>query len=302
MIEASIPVDIRNPGQVLACMGFLEVSESLLGESFGGFEFGVAGSERFLLKASGDQNPFEFVLAFLAECSVHPLCPLSERERMSTWCEKKSLPRALTSGETYPDSEVNEVALPLVVSRGHENLTIFHWADGSSLPSFKLYAGNRSSLSIAQAMLFGTRSKPSKKFPEGQQQNLGLQQLWAARADELREAPFGVLTPMGGCFNFDPRAGWTGLDAGYSPNDQNHLMASSPIVEILAAIGLNYARPLNVKQRVNRYGAWKGLLPLQLARAALGAAPVVSNLRVFEFELAMSGKNKIVTFAKEQTK
>ena len=38
---------------------------------------------------------------------------------------------------------------------------------------------------------------------------------------------------------------WTGIDAGYSPNDQGHGLAASPVVEILAARGRS--TPLAVK-------------------------------------------------------
>ena len=62
-------------------------------------------------------------------------------------------------------------------------------------------------------------------------------------SDELIERPFDVLTPMGGSFNFDPRGAWTAIDAGYSPNDQGHQIEASPVVEFLAAWGLENARP-----------------------------------------------------------
>jgi len=38
MAEASIPVDLFNPGQVFACLGFLETTDVLLGNAEGGFD------------------------------------------------------------------------------------------------------------------------------------------------------------------------------------------------------------------------------------------------------------------------
>ena len=48
---------------------------------------------------------------------------------------------------------------------------------------------------------------------------------------------------MGGSFNFDPRGAWTAIDAGYSPNEHKHAVEASPVVEFLAAWGLEHARP-----------------------------------------------------------
>ncbi len=35
MAEATIPVDLRNPGQVFACLGLMEAAEVLLGPAEG---------------------------------------------------------------------------------------------------------------------------------------------------------------------------------------------------------------------------------------------------------------------------
>ena len=61
---------------------------------------------------------------------------------------------------------------------------------------------------------------------------------------------------MGGSFNFDPRGAWTAIDAGYSLNDQGHQVDASPVVEFLAAWGLENARPDEFATRQVRYAAW----------------------------------------------
>jgi CRISPR-associated protein Csx14 len=102
---------------------------------------------------------------------------------------------------------------------------------------------------------------------------------------------------MGGSFNFDPRGAWTAIDAGYSPNDQKHQVVASPVVEFLAAWGLENARPDEFETRKVRYAAWGVPLVPILARAALCGSISTLPLRRLRFELDMSGKNKVVTFA-----
>lgn len=174
------------------------------------------------------------------------------------------------------------MALPIQISgRNGPVVKLGHWADGSSRKNFKLYAGNRSAETIARAMLNG------------------VQKLWKKDRLALIQAPFGVLTAMGGSFNFDPRGAWTALDAGYSPNEHKHALQASPVVEFLAAWGLENARPLEFEHQPVEYAAWGMNLPLPLARAALaGVLPAVPTRR-FRFTLDRSGKNKVVTFAQE---
>ena len=109
-----------------------------------------------------------------------------------------------------------------------------------------------------------------------------------------------MLTPIGGSFNFDPRGAWTAIDAGYSPNEHKHAIQASPVVEFLAAWGLENARPIEFGVRQVRYAAWGVSLPLVLARPALCCGLTTVPLRQFRFELELSGKNKIVTFAQEE--
>ena len=47
MAEASVPVDLTNPGQVFACLGFVEAADILLGEARGGFVWRDGGGTRF---------------------------------------------------------------------------------------------------------------------------------------------------------------------------------------------------------------------------------------------------------------
>ena len=56
MADRTIPVDLWNPGQVFACLGFLEGAESLLGDAEGGFDWSDPTAPRFRLSAGGDDD------------------------------------------------------------------------------------------------------------------------------------------------------------------------------------------------------------------------------------------------------
>jgi CRISPR-associated protein Csx14 len=75
MAEHSIPVDLFNPGQVFACLGFLEAADALLGNAEGGFDWRKEADVRFVLRAEGGDNPFKTVLGFLAEAEVEIVSP-----------------------------------------------------------------------------------------------------------------------------------------------------------------------------------------------------------------------------------
>ena len=317
---ASIPVELESPGQVLACMGFLEAAEILLGGVEAHFDWSEAQA-KFVLRADGDETPFAVVLDFLAKAKIRELTPIGyvedgtadgddddedaspsepgDGEEPDADDARAAQGREETRG--FPSGEGDRNALPIQLVHDGCRLNVSHWADGSSRDDFKLYSGNRSANRIATQMLQGVHAKPKKNQSIGELSNRGLQQLWQERREALLEAPFDVVTPMGGSFNFDPRGAWTAIDAGYSPNTQKHGIAASPVVEILAAIGLEHARPDRYETRKVRYAVWGHPLPPMLGRAALAGADLKLPMRRFEFELDLSGKNKVTTFAQEET-
>lgn len=314
MAEHAIPVDLHNPGQVFACLGFLEAADVLLREAEGGFDWSDMSQTQFRLTAKGDENPFGAVLAFLAETEIRRFGPIGysdpppkkakkggeeddeEREHddeddQDEADEGGAGPSGLEFTETFPAKAGDRMTLPIRLGGGNRPvIELGHWADESGRESFKLYSGNRSADMIARAMLKGVQKKMSK----------GIARLWEEDPALLVKTPFDVLTPMGGSFNFDPRGAWTAIDAGYSPNDQKHQVAASPVVEMLAAWGLEHARPIVLDDRQVRYAAWGAPLPPCLARVALiGAIPALPMQR-FRFLLDSSGRNKIVTFAERE--
>ena len=57
------PVDLANPGQVFACLGFMEAAEILIGGAMATFVWsGAETSARFRLEADGDEAPVPHVL------------------------------------------------------------------------------------------------------------------------------------------------------------------------------------------------------------------------------------------------
>lgn len=316
MVATSIPVDLFNPGQILACMGFLEAADYLLSDAEARFDWSDEADVRFDLRAAGEDDPFTVVLEFLSRACVLSLAPkgytippgkrktkksgLSPQEKDEDG--DRSSARKLELSDTFPGKEVDRMALPVRLRDGATSLAdLTHWADGSSRNGFKLYAGNRSAYDIVRAMLRGTRKKPTKKNPGGEIITLGVSALYESDSEKLAASPFDVTTRMGGSFNFDPRGAWTPLDAGYSPNQQQHWVTASPVVEILAVWGLEHARPDEYETRRVRYSVWSDFLPPILVRPLLGcgAIPGISARR-FRFELDLSGKNKVVTYAQEE--
>lgn len=315
---ASIPVDLKSPGQVLACMGFLEAAEVLLMGVEAHFDWSEAQA-MFVLRADGDKNPFEVVLEFLAQVNVIEVIPVGyveggaadgdddddaaasepeDGEELDANDTRAGQSRATMPA--FPSGEGDRNALPIQLLDDGRRLNVSHWADGSSRDDFKLYSGNRSANRIATQMLQGVRAKPKKNQSLGDLKNRGLQQLWLEQREALLKAPFDVVTPMGGSFNFDPRGAWTAIDAGYSPNTQKDGIAASPVVEILAAIGLEHARPDQYDTRKVRYAVWGHPLPPILGRAALAGADLKLPMRRFKFDLDLSGKNKVTTYAQEE--
>ncbi len=296
MAEAAVPVDLFNPGQVFACLGLLEAADVLLGDAEGGFDWSDEADVRFVLRAAGERNPVEAVLAFLAQAEVVAVAPGDWEPKKKPNPEKK--PKAFEKYQRFlgtlhrtdhafpepaPDTES---ALPIFLrSKNGWWMAIEHWADGSSRETFKLYSGNRSAAMIAENLISLIRP------------------LWQTQREALLTQPFHILCPMGGSFNFDPRGAWNSIDTGYSLNEHRHSMMSSPVVELLAACGLQHARPWSGSKRTGedarnvRYATWGMLLPPILARAAFGTTFTIQSCRLWRFRLSSSGKNKIVTFA-----
>jgi CRISPR-associated protein Csx14 len=276
MSAASIPVDLLNPGQVFACLGFLEAADVLLGNAEGGFDWKDEGNVRFTLSADGERNPFETVLEFLAEAEIEVTRP---KDIVGPWPER-SIPSAMFPAPLRELLKSNKKgytanALPLAITDGKNRLSVSNWLEGDGRDVLKLFAGNQVGAQLVSSML------------NGQSGAVGLKQLLPTiKSDDFRR-PFDVTGPVGGRFGYDARGAWDAIRLG-SLDKQGVLIQVSPHVEILAALGLEHARPEFRGNYQIRYSVWGQVLPIALARAALTAAHVLlprDRYRVFRAHL-----------------
>jgi CRISPR-associated protein Csx14 len=277
--EASIPVDLWNPGQVFAFLGFVEAADVLLGGAEGVFDWSDAVATRFALRAHGDDNPVTAVLAFLDEADVIAEAPCQSRTQRE-WLTSWGPVRQLSAGAAYPSPDPDSPAtLRAVLSVGSRQLRLEHWGDATQRDNVKFWAGSRGYPGSALA-------RDAVKLVHGC--------CVAAAAD-----PFAVAEPQSSSFRLDWRRDYIPIDAGFSLNAHDGRIATLgyPIVELLAALGLTHARPERLTKLDYRYGVsgrdaqigdlW---LPPSLLRAALGGGLPAFPSRRFRMELGWPAK------------
>ena len=293
MAEATIPVDLLNPGQVFACLGIVEVADILLGDARGAFDWsGEEQGTRFRVAAGGDDNPVERVMEFLEEAEIVARAPAGSGN-IARW--KKSWGREPECDERdapfpFPDPS-SPATLPVVLRDKHgREITVEYWGDATRRDNVKFWAGSGgypgvALLRDAQALARGmTRQHAS--------------------------APFALSVVQTSSFRFDWRRDYIPIDAGFSPNKHGGVsMVGFPVVEILAAIGVSHARPKRSGKLEYRYGVIGGGAPLDpiFLRAALGAesAPIPgakAPFRSFVMRLGYPGQEdqaRCITQVKE---
>jgi CRISPR-associated protein Csb3 len=293
MARHTIPVDFFNPGQVFACLGFVEVALMLFGDARGGFDWRDAAKPCFHLMAGDDRNPFDAALEFLAEAKVASVAPAGSEQSTAKW-NVPTIP--LDQDAPYPFPEPPSPAtLPAVLTaRSGKMVTIDHWGEASERTgrdSVKFWAG-------------------AGGYPGAA---LALDALDLIR-ERLREAaadPFSVSVPQSSSFRFDWRRDYIPLHVGFSPNEHGDVvMMGYPLVEILAAIGLANARPMRGANKLEyRYGilgisADEVLFDPIFLRAALGAAALPFPQRRFRMLLGWPGQEnqaRCITDVTEET-
>jgi CRISPR-associated protein Csx14 len=276
MAEASIPVDLLNPGQVFACLGLMETAEILCGPGTGRFEYrGSESAARFVLNVDGPHDPVSETLRFLASAEAKAIVPRDSDLSTKRW-EVETLP---SEGSVFPSAVPDSpAALPTVLTYEKHAIPIEHWADGSDRDNVKFWAGAAGypGAALARDALALVRE-------------LGDNALAAAVAD-----PFDVSAPQSSSFRFDWRRDYIPLDAGFSPNEHGGIsMVGYPFVELLAAIGMQNARPARVEARNKldyRYGVSSAALPTVFARAVLGGENLGFPVRLFRMRLGWPGQ------------
>ena len=275
MAEASIPVDLFNPGQVFACLGFLEAADVLRGDAEGGFDWTDDADVRFVLRAAGEENPFAAVLDVLAKATVASVAPARSEQSTAKW---KVPTVSLEDGAPFPFPEPPSPAtLPALLAAGNvATLVVDHWGDATGRDTVKFWAGSSGypGAALAQDAL-----------------NLVRDRMDGAACD-----PFSLSAPQSSSFRFDWRRDYIPMDVGFSPNCHGALtMVGFPLVEVLAAIGLGNARPERLNRLEYRYGAiavdeTEVLFSAILLRAALGGAKLPFPRRVFRMRLGWPGQ------------
>ena len=119
----------------------------------------------------------------------------------------------------------------------------------------------------------------------------------STKADDI-VAGFELTANMKARLSVDPRSSWTAIDAGFSPNDQNFGVATFPLIEFLAGIGLQRNRPF-LRGGIGHYIAWLSPLPSPLATTAKLTLPLTEAV-LYRFELASRGQmTRYFTYAIE---
>ena len=290
MSSSNIPVDLRNPGQVIACLGFAEATETLLGPPVeSAFRIpGKATYAMFECSVAGEGKPVREVVEFLRRAAVTALIPAPSNLSTKKW----AVDHTERSDCFFPCSIPRTPAtLPARLHDGRRSITISSWADGqrNGLDNVKFWAGagGYPGAALARDILncIGTLSD--------------------TESEPALSDPFAYSAPMSSSFRFDWRRDYIPLDAGFSPNNHGAVtMVGYPFTEILAAIGLRYARPTRINKLLYRYGIWNEMLPTVLARPVLGAVDIGIPMRTFEMKLGWPGQEnqaRCIIDAREET-
>lgn len=281
MAESRIPVDLRNPGQVFACLGLMEAAERVLGARCEG-SFQYEGNETqtcFALAVHGREEPVTEVIRFLAQAEVVAIAPRgsvlsTERWKVATEQRADDDPRSPGPPPATP------AALPIVLRSQGVEVPVEHWSDGgrAGRDNVKFWAG-------------------AGGYPGAGLARDALAHVSGLGSNALAEAtrdPFQLSASMSSSFRFDWRRDYIPLDAGFSLNDHSTMTpVGYPLVEILAAVGLQNARPARVSPRdrlAYRYGVSSARLPVVFVRAVLGCQDLGFPLRVFRMRLGWPGQ------------
>lgn len=274
MAEAAIPVDLFNPGQVFACLGFLEAAEILLGNAEGGFDWSDEGNVKFRLRAQGDENPVAAVLGFLASATVNALRPFRSEHRTEKW---KVPTRLMREGDPFPFPDPPSPAtLPALIFVGNRSILLDHWGDATVRDNAKFWAGAAGYPGAALAKDSLALARPHLRTAV--------------------EDPFSISAPQNSSFRFDWRRDYIPIEAGFSPNEHRDVtMIGYPLTEVLAAVGLSHARPQRLTKLEYRFavastGRSNIWIDPILLRAVLGCSELPFPRRVFRMQLGWPGQ------------
>lgn len=278
MAESRIPVDLFNPGQVFACLGFMELAEVLLGGTEAAFDWIGNSNPLFHLKANGDDDPIRDAIKFVVESDFYSISPSKLILNTSKW---RVATKEVGPNDPFPfPAPSSPATLPVELSRAGVTIQVDHWGDGTVRDNVKFWAGVGGYPGAA---------------------------LWRDAVDSIKERavasssdPFSLQSRQSSSFRFDWRRDYIPLDIGFSLNEHADMaMVGYPLVELFAAIGLSHARPQRPdrwSKLLYRYGVLgvaserSELFPPAFLRAALGAHVMSFPQRFFRMNLGWPGK------------
>ncbi len=293
MAEASIPVDLLNPGQVFACLGFVEANLSLFGEVEATFDWSASSNVRFRIRSAGDESPVARVLEFLSRAQVFGDAPAGSTT-VAAWKSTWGMLRAQQARESYPFPDPTSPATVVcVLERGDQRITIDYWGDATVRDNAKFWGGAGGYPGVAL-----TRDAI---------------ELVRQRATEFADDPFALSAPQSSSFRLDWRRDYIPIDAGFSLNKHAGRIESVgyPLVELLGAIGLGHARPARTGRGkleydygvVGRDRSFDFWLPPSILRVALGGHQVPFPMRRFHMSLGWPnkpGQDRAITTVTEE--
>ena len=275
MKTASIPVDLFNPGQVFACLGLLETADILFGNAEGGFDWNDGDTAIFTLSAEVERSPIKAVLTFIRDADISAISPRSdvqERDGGATSFILGIHPCKLTDDK----GKIRSALLPIRLSLGTQELLVDSWADfDSGRELLQLWTATNGNSAFVR---FGKLHVAYKTA--------------LSKSTNWESDPFNLPAPVAANFRLELRRNWTAINLGFSPDKISKgsgcvpiELTTYPVVELLAAIGLNHARPAKKKKLEWAYSAWSLPLPPSFARAVIGGGLLPDVCRQFRMVL-----------------
>lgn len=283
MTTATVPVDLLNPGQVFACLGFMEAAEILCGPCEGSFEYRAAETRTaFRISVAGQVNPIEEVLNFLLTAQAVAIAPKGA-ELDESFAGKWRIQAVVADSTRYPFGrpETPATLASFLFDAAQRVIPLNYWGDTpkSGRDDVKLWGGSGGKPGAALA-------NDALKL---------IRDIAAGKGVDLSNDPFACSAPQTSSFRFDWRRDYIPLDAGFSPNKhKGHVrMVGYPLVELLAGIGLEHSRPRRANELTYWYGLSRAVLPTSFVRALLGVSAMNFPMRSFRMCLGWPGKEEM---------
>ena len=243
--DIEVDVDLRNPGQFFACCGILELAARLWPGSEGWFARTELGASFHVATSGGSDAPLAKIVQAL--------------------CGHETLVTIADDDEGIGDMQADRQPVMLMSPFG---LRLDWWLDAygeGDKSELKVWAGQQTPVRNLSAL-----QDIWRKINAAQPECVGSRALFSQRWPE---------TGMG----FDPSSSWKAIDVGFSPDEQQINVLTSPAVEILAAIGLQRCRPERFGDRGRNfiYRAWAEPLEIVVAPAAIAGATRAVLARIF---------------------